>query len=85
MPLFRYSCTNEKCKASFAIFKKSAKDALPIELCKKCGSESKRILSVPNSSSKISIDNGLQPRAIEVDPNIMELREDWSKPPNRGD
>lgn len=85
MPLIKYLCTNESCKKAFSVFKKRAEDALSKISCKFCGTESKRVLSAPNSSSKISIDNGIQPRALEVDPNIMELREDWSKPPDRGD
>lgn len=84
MPLIKYLCTDSNCNNAFAAYKSSAKAIEPLIPCKKCGFPSKRTLSAPTSSSKISIDNG-QARAVEVDPNIMELREDWSKPENRGD
>lgn len=84
MPLIKYLCTDSNCKNSFAVYKNSAKDIDPIHPCKKCGTPAKRVLSAPSSSSKIVIDNG-QAKAVEVDPDIMELREDWSKPTDRGD
>ena len=85
MPLIRYVCSNKECLETFKAFVKKASDVKDIEICKKCLSQAKRSLSAPNTSSKISIDNGMQARAVEVDPNIEELRKDWSKPPNRGD
>ena len=85
MPLIKYKCSNTDCGKEFTAFKRAASSILNEEKCKFCGSVSKRILSSPNSSSKITIDNGLQAKAVEVDPNIMELREEWSKPRNRGD
>lgn len=84
MPLVRYNCSDKECNTSFPIFYRSGKDVKDIALCKKCGKESKRILSSPTSSSKITIDNG-QARAVEVNANIVELQEDRIKPPNRGD
>lgn len=81
MPLIRYICT--KCANSFTSFQgKAVSSEVP---CKKCGERSTRTLSAPSSASKITIDNGVQPRAVEVNPDIMELRKDWSKLPNRGD
>jgi len=44
--------------------------------CKKCGSKSKRLLSAPASSSTISVDNGVQARAVEIPPNLIELNEE---------
>ena len=85
MPLIKYSCQSAPCGALFSVFVKNAKEIKSTENCKVCGNSSKRLLSAPNSSSKISIDNGIQARSVEVDPNIMELREEWTKPPNRGD
>jgi hypothetical protein len=85
MPLIKYLCSNKECNKAFSVYVKKAEEALPIHKCKFCSAEAKRTLSAPTSSSKITVDNGLQPRAIEIDPNIRELREDWTKPPNRGD
>jgi len=84
MPLVRYICSDQNCNTSFPILYRSGKDVKDNVPCKKCGKESKRILSAPTSSSKITIDNG-QPRAVEVNANIIELQEDRIKPPNRGD
>jgi putative FmdB family regulatory protein len=84
MPLIKYQCTNKECNETFPILYKSGKDTKESVPCKKCGSEAKRLLSAPTSSSKITIDNG-QPRAVEVYSNIIELQEDRIKPPNRGD
>jgi hypothetical protein len=84
MPLVKYLCLDKECNTSFPIFYKSGKDVKESAPCKKCGKESKRLLSAPTSSSKITIDNG-QARAVEVNSNIVELQEDRIKPPNRGD
>jgi hypothetical protein len=84
MPLVRYTCSDQNCNTSFPILYRSGKDVKDTVPCKNCGKESKRVLSAPTSSSKITIDNG-QPRAVEVNANIIELQEDRIKPPNRGD
>lgn len=39
----------------------------------------KKILSSPSSSSKISVDNGVQARAVEISPDIIETNEERSK------
>jgi hypothetical protein len=86
MPLIRYTCTDTKCgEVTSKLFRSSPQiaDELP---CKKCGSKAKRTLSSPASSSKITIDNGLQARAVEVDPNIMEINSERArKPEDRGE
>lgn len=87
MPMIKYRCHNKDCRHSFSTFIGAGVEPKESLTCKSCGTENsaKRTLSGPTSSSKISIDNGVQARAVEVDPDIMELRVDWAKPPNRGD
>lgn len=46
-----------------------------------CGSEMARTIGAPASTTKMVMDNG-QSRAVEIHPDIMELRKDWSKPRN---
>ena len=52
-------------------FYRLAKSA-PADLVCGCGNEYKKQLSAPSNSSKISIDNGIQAKAVEVDLNIIE-------------
>lgn len=35
----------------------------------------KKQLSAPSSSSKVTVDNGVQARAVEVNPDIVEINE----------
>lgn len=84
MPLIKYKCLNDSCKQITSVFKKTGKDADSEVICKYCGNKSKKTLNAPASSSKITIDNN-QARAVEVHPDIMELRDDHSKPRDRGD
>jgi len=77
MPLIAYSC--ETCKTVIKKFVRAAKDAQPSFLCSKCGKELKKLLSAPSSSSKIVIDNGIQARAVEIQPDIIEINEQRSK------
>jgi hypothetical protein len=51
--------------------------------CSACGGDSKRTLSAPASTSKISVDNGSQSRAVEIVPNIIELNEERRKKEQR--
>jgi hypothetical protein len=54
--------------------------------CKICGKKARRNLSSPASSSTMKIDNGVQARAVEIDPNIMEINgERANKLTDRGD
>lgn len=86
MPLIKYACTNDQCgKVNSKLYRTGFEVEKEI-FCKECKSKSKRILSSPGSSSKITIDNGLQARAVEIDPNIMEINFERAKKPNdRGD
>lgn len=86
MPLIRYQCSDEACGApTKVLYTSTANGVAPTTPCKVCGKDSKRVFSAPNSVSKITIDNGTQARAVETYPDIMELREDRIKGPNRGD
>ncbi len=83
MPMIKYRC---QCGHTPSKLVKRAIDA-PSELdCNKCGKKAKRTLSSPASTSKITVDNGLQARAVEMHPNIEEInRERSTKPADRGD
>ena len=72
MPLINYVCS---CGETFKKYLKSAKDALPTVKCK-CGLEAKKSFGATSSSHKITIDNGLMTKRLEVDPNIMEINDE---------
>lgn len=76
MPLIAYTC---ECKHSKSKLFRRVADAPAEFLCDKCGKNMKKTLSGPSSSSKISIDNGFQARAVEIIPNIIEINEERSK------
>lgn len=84
MPMINYSCSNEECKATKKSLYRKHTDIEKSIVCDSCGGSMMRVLSAPNSVSKMTIDNG-QARAVETYTNIMELREDRIKPTNRGD
>ena len=74
MPLINYVCgCNEVLKKYF----KSAKDA-PASVKCGCGSEARKSFGTTSSSHKTVIDNGLQARRLEIDPNIMEINDERS-------
>lgn len=71
MPLIAYSCN---CGHNFSKMIRQAKDAPAVFVCPSCKNESaKKQLSSPSQSSKIVIDNGVQARAVEVVPDIIEI------------
>lgn len=69
MPLINYSC---ECGKSISKFFRDPKDAI-ISIPCKCGKELKKSLKAPNTSSIITVDNGIQAKKVEVN---MELVED---------
>ena len=73
MPLFAYSC---ECKNVIKKFFRQAKDAPASFSCPSCKKDAKKMLSSPNSTSKIVVDNGVQSRAVEITPNIIEINEE---------
>jgi hypothetical protein len=72
MPMISYAC---ECGHKFSkVFRKAT--GIPSTLiCEKCDGSMKRLLSGPNSSSKISVDNGVQARAVEISPDIIETNQ----------
>jgi hypothetical protein len=75
MPLIAYGCENSHVSKKFV---RQAKDAPAFLICATCKSNMKKLLSSPSSISKITIDNGVQARSVEIIPNIVELNEERS-------
>lgn len=82
MPLIHYLC---ECKYSQTKFYRQAKDAPATLPCVKCGKEFKKQLSAPSSTSKITVDNGFQARAVEINPDIVEINRERSEKDYRED
>lgn len=76
MPLFAYAC--EPCNSVVKKFVRAAKDSPPFLICANCANNMKKLLSAPSSSSKITVDNGFQARAVEINPDIVEINEERS-------
>lgn len=74
MPLLYYLCS---CGLNVSKFYRIAKEA-PVKLTCVCGSEYKRQLSAPSSKSVISIDNGFQAKAVEVNLETIQSNEENS-------
>ena len=74
MPLINYLCDCGEVQKKYF---KSAKDALSNVKCK-CGLEARKSFGATSSSHKITIDNGLMARSIEVDPDIMQINDERS-------
>lgn len=71
MPIIVYAC---ECGQTVKKFYRQVAQAPAVILCEQCNKENmKKQLSAPNSTSKISIDNGLQARAVEVNPDIIVI------------
>jgi hypothetical protein len=52
----------------------------------KCGADMDRTLSAPTASSRLTVDNGSQARAVEIVPEILKLNEERAlRGQNRGD
>ena len=84
MPLIAYACKNGKKEKKFV---RQAKDAPASFLCpaEDCYHEMKKQLSSPSSSSKITVDNGVQARAVEITPDIIEINKARSEKDYRED
>lgn len=84
MPLIHYICEYDH---SFSKFYRQAKDAPAYQSCCKpdCDKKSKRQLKAPSSTSKVMMDNGFQARAVEVNPDIVEINEARSNKDYRED
>lgn len=71
MPLIAYAC---ECGHQIKKFTRQAADAPASFLCPLCqNADMKKQLSSPSQSSKIVVDNGVQARAVEITPDIIEI------------
>lgn len=70
MPIIAYSCGENHIIKRFV---RDAANAAAPEACDACGKPMKKLLSAPTSTSKIVVDNGYQARAVEVNPDIVEI------------
>jgi hypothetical protein len=84
MPLIDYVC--DSCGGVTKCLYKTGLNVPNQADCKHCKGVAKRRLSGGSSSSKIVVDNGVQARAVEIYPDVMEVRENHAKSGhNRGD
>jgi hypothetical protein len=84
MPLIHYKC---ECGHAGSKFYRQAKDAPAVLSCVKpdCDKTAKKQLKAPSSTSKIIIDNGIQARQVEVNPDIIEINKARSEKNYRED
>jgi hypothetical protein len=68
MPLIHYSC---ECKTSYDKFFRAPKEA-PLAIVCVCGKDAKKTLRAPSSASIITVDNGVQARATEINIEVIE-------------
>lgn len=80
MPLIHYVC---ECSYSTSKFFRQVKDAPAFVLCKICSKDAKKTLSAPASTSVVSVDNGLQARAVEVNLELVKDIKERSTKDNR--
>lgn len=76
MPIIAYGC---ECTSVIKKFVRKACDAPSSLICAICQKDMKRMLSAPFSTSKVTIDNGFQARAVEIHPDITEINAERSK------
>lgn len=69
MPLIYYVCEN---KHSIKKFFRQAKAAPALVPCLECDRQMRKSLSAPSSGSKISVDNGVQAKSVEIDLSVIE-------------
>ncbi len=74
MPLIAYKCN---CGHLISKYERQVSNVPAVLTCPFCKTDTlKKILSAPSSSSKITVDNGVQARAVEIDPNIIEMNQE---------
>lgn len=76
MPIFSYICEDSHVTKKFI---RQVKDVPQTVECPECKKDAKKTLGEPMSVSKVIIDNGLMPRAIEVHPDIGKINVERSK------
>lgn len=82
MPLIAFAC---ECNHIEKKFYRKATEAPSFLVCAKCEKHMKKLLSSPSSSSKITVDNGVQARAVEITPDIVEINKERSEKNYRED
>lgn len=84
MPLIHYS---GECGHSVSKFYRQAKDAPAFFACPAddCYHDLKKQLKAPSSASKVTVDNGVQARAVEINPDIVEINKKRSEKDYRED
>lgn len=75
MPLINYKCGCAEIQKKYF---KSVKDAPSTVQCMFCNTEGRKVFGTTSSSHKITIDNGLMAKSVEVDPEIMEINDERS-------
>lgn len=74
MPFIAYRCD---CGNETKKLVRQVAQAPAFLLCGKCNKENmKKALSAPSSTSKISMDNGVQARAVEINPEIVRINQE---------
>ena len=82
MPLFHYVC---ECKTSVSKFYRQVASAPAVVPCANCGKDAKKAMKAPAQVSKVIVDNGFQARAVEVNPEIIEINKARSEKDYRED
>lgn len=72
MPLIYYSCTKSECGKNVSKFYRQAKSAPDTIECDACKEQAKKSLKAPSSATILSIDNGVQARATQVNLDVVE-------------
>ncbi len=73
-PLINYLCDCGEVQKKYF---KTAKEASPVSKCK-CGLEATKAFGTTSNSHKVTIDNGLMARRLEIDPSIQEINDERS-------
>lgn len=74
MPLINFVCNNPECENCIEHFYAKRKD-IPTYLDCFCGGKLERTLGAPSSMSKVSIDNGVQAKAVEIVDRWHEIKD----------
>jgi hypothetical protein len=69
MPLITFICNNPECENKKEHFYAKRKD-VPSFLDCFCGGKMERTLGISSTSSKFTVDNGLQPKSVELTEGI---------------
>ena len=73
MPSISYKCKSCGKVTDKLVRPRDLKGLQDVVPCSFCGAESVRRLGTPSSVSKIIVDDGSQPRAVEIMPDVIEL------------